>query len=129
MGIFPTVARINHSCKPNAHHFFNPDTGEEEVFVMLIINSSTKFSSCSPLSSPPSCVITNIIIITAIGECHSTNYVSLTFLSLVLLFSIPKMSQFFLNTTPFCHPLFIVQLLCPIVFGTTIGAGSPDDLN
>ena len=128
MGIFPTVARINHSCKPNAHHFFNPDTGEEEVGV--IINWSTEFSSWSPwLSSPPSCVTTKIIIITAIGECHSTNYVSLTFLSLVLLFSIPKMSQFFLNTTPFCHPLFIVQLLCPIVFGTTIGAGSPDDLN
>ena len=67
MGIFPTVARINHSCKPNAHHFFNPDTGEEEVFVTLIINSSTKLSSWSPaLSSPPSCAISNIIIITAI---------------------------------------------------------------
>ena len=127
MGIFPTVARINHSCKPNAHHFFNPDTGEEEVFFMLIINSSTKFSSCSPLSSLPSCVITNIIIITAIGECHSTNYVSLTFL--VLLCSIPKMSQFCQNTNPFCFTLFIVQLLCPFVSGTTIEAGRPDDLN
>ena len=35
MGIFPTVARINHSCKPNAHHFYNPDTGEEEVEKVL----------------------------------------------------------------------------------------------
>ena len=128
MGIFPTVARINHSCKPNAHHFFNPDTGEEEVGVIL--NWSSKFSSWSPwLSSPPSGAITNIIIITAIGECHSTNYVSLTFLSLVLLCSIPKMSQFCQNTNPFCFTLFIVQLLCPFVSGTTIEAGRPDDLN
>jgi len=37
MGIFPTVARINHSCKPNAHHFYNPDTGEEEVWVVEAI--------------------------------------------------------------------------------------------
>ena len=36
MGIFPTVARINHSCKPNAHHFYNPDTGEEEVGCPLL---------------------------------------------------------------------------------------------
>ena len=81
-------------------------------------------------------MITSIIITTVMRYlqhhhyyCHSTNYVSLTFLSLVLLCSIPKMSQFCQNTNPFCFTLFIVQLLCLIVSGTTIEAGRPDDLN
>ena len=55
MGIFPTVARINHSCKPNAHHFYNPDTGEEEVGKSSgLLFSSSSSSSLSSFSSSSS---------------------------------------------------------------------------
>ena len=33
LGIYPSVARINHSCKPNAHHFFNEEDKTEEVWI------------------------------------------------------------------------------------------------
>ena len=30
-GIFPTVSRINHSCRPNAHHVWCPERQKEQV--------------------------------------------------------------------------------------------------
>ena len=34
LGIYPTVSRINHSCKPNAHHFFNEEDKTEQVWII-----------------------------------------------------------------------------------------------
>jgi len=44
LGIYPTMARINHSCKPNAHHFFNEEDGTEEVVVMEPIKAGEEIT-------------------------------------------------------------------------------------
>jgi len=44
LGIYPTVARINHSCKPNAHHFFNEEDKSEEVWVMEPIKAGEEIT-------------------------------------------------------------------------------------
>ena len=44
LGIYPTVARINHSCKPNAHHFFNEEDKTEEVWVMEPIKAGEEIT-------------------------------------------------------------------------------------
>ena len=44
LGIYPTVARINHSCKPNAHHFYNEDDKTEEVWVMEPIQAGEEIT-------------------------------------------------------------------------------------
>ena len=44
LGIYPTVARINHSCKPNAHHFFNEEDKTEEVWVMETIKAGEEIT-------------------------------------------------------------------------------------
>eukprot|EP00095_Tigriopus_kingsejongensis_P000746 maker-scaffold273_size229271-snap-gene-1.18 protein:Tk00746 transcript:maker-scaffold273_size229271-snap-gene-1.18-mRNA-1 annotation:"hypothetical protein FOMPIDRAFT_1029454" len=33
-GIFPTVVRLNHSCRPNAHHIWDAESGREQVWVV-----------------------------------------------------------------------------------------------
>ncbi len=30
--VFPTVSRLNHSCRPNAHHEWCPEEGRERVW-------------------------------------------------------------------------------------------------
>ena len=44
LGIYPTVARINHSCKPNAHHFYNEDDRTEEVWAMEPIRAGEEIN-------------------------------------------------------------------------------------
>ncbi|KAK5678152.1 hypothetical protein LTS10_009322 [Elasticomyces elasticus] len=43
-GIFPAVARINHSCLPNAQHVYNPKIGRMQVHVLLPIASGDEIT-------------------------------------------------------------------------------------
>ncbi|KAK3647255.1 hypothetical protein LTR56_008086 [Elasticomyces elasticus] len=43
-GIFPTVARINHSCLPNAQHAYNPKIGRMQVHVLRLIASGDEIT-------------------------------------------------------------------------------------
>ena len=33
-GIFPTVVKLNHSCRPNAHHVWSEETRTEQVWIV-----------------------------------------------------------------------------------------------
>ncbi|KAF2817588.1 SET domain-containing protein [Mytilinidion resinicola] len=43
-GIFPLIARINHSCRPNAQHAWNGNEGEETVYAVREIKEGEQLS-------------------------------------------------------------------------------------
>ena len=46
-GLFPSIARINHSCLPNLNYYFNEDTSMAEMYAIRTINVGDELSwSC-----------------------------------------------------------------------------------
>ena len=70
-GIFPNIARINHSCLPNMNYYFNEETYMAEMYAIRTINEGDELSwAC--MYFPPVCYIPPVTVLSTMLFAKNT---------------------------------------------------------